>query len=481
MKPIMLNAVIGAGQSFKFDTVPSTSYQLILAYPQNSSLYVKKLSWSSSNSLISTSQVIDPVGGLALYSLDSNPDGGATVIWHNLVTNQILSQTYSATDFVHARARVTHAAQNSAVVIGVCPLSILNPLRMREHLGLGCTILNIPSDCNPVAESVLRYSDVDILQIKDCTLSGYKGLKCLEPLPVKDPSVPNVALQIDADMGQCIVEYLKNKGSVVVYSPGELTLTTQMDVNCKDKTLALASGANINFEVGSLITLQGPTTLEIKSGINVGAGAGNARINFREAMNAQVIVADSQGKVMIHYNPNIGAELHKYHNPTSYFDHISPLTSVTAYMLLNNCQDLQDINYALGMNYALSQDIDCKVTTAGNPNPFKPITTFDRVTGEQFSFSGSLDGNGFKIKNLNLPYQSVGGIDVALFSRCDGSLDKYVSISNIGFENCNTQGGRRAGVVCGHGQYAEFKSITLIRSNVQGAVIGGVVGAAVFF
>lgn len=235
---------------------------------------------------------------------------------------------------------------------------------------------------------------------------------------------------------------------------------------------------NITLTESAYITLSG--TLELKAGIE---GDGTGRMIFEKNGyydGAQIDTNKNLGKVVIHYNPEKGKKAHKYHNSNNYYYKIKPESPTDSYMLVNTIQDLQDIYYSLADSYALSQDIEYQngITFSSGQNRFLPITMFNKKDGTQRGFAGSLDGNGYKIKDLEISIPKRD--DIGLFSRCDGLPLRPVKIFNIVFEDCNITGKYRVGTVCGHTQYTEIKNISIKNCIVNGTdYLGGAVGSAV--
>ena len=121
-----------------------------------------------------------------------------------------------------------------------------------------------------------------------------------------------------------------------------------------------------------------------------------------------------------------------YTSPTSFSSYVSS-GDLTAYMLVNDVDELQAMNTNLSGNYALSQNIDASDTETWNGGEgFVPI-------GETSSFVpigpylGKFNGNGFSIENLYIDAFKFG-ISVGLFGSSSGV------ISNTKIENARVTG-----------------------------------------
>lgn len=85
------------------------------------------------------------------------------------------------------------------------------------------------------------------------------------------------------------------------------------------------------------------------------------------------------------------------------------------------------------------------------------------------SFNGTIDGNGFAIKNMSIK----SNLSDVGFIGNGGS-----EVSNIRFENAYVKGGRNAGIVCGYSNTTKFSNISVSgniennKSNFIGAIVG---------
>ncbi len=105
--------------------------------------------------------------------------------------------------------------------------------------------------------------------------------------------------------------------------------------------------------------------------------------------------------------------------------------------------DLQAMNSARTEDYILMNDIDASDTeTWNNGDGFEPIGG----TSWGHQFQGSLDGQGFTIKNLhiNRPSTNFQG----LFGQTRAGSGFFVR--NLGLENCNITGAMRTGAIVGN-------------------------------
>lgn len=140
-----------------------------------------------------------------------------------------------------------------------------------------------------------------------------------------------------------------------------------------------------------------------------------------------------------------GKDVSIYYNPANYADTKTKSDTdgnpyagkvsgqLTAYMLVNNVNDLQKMERNRKGIYALNSDIEAGDTANWNKGEgFEPVGSWD------FPFTGVFDGDGHVIKNLtiNYPYlfESVGLFGTA----------KNATIRNVGLVNVNISGGHSA-------------------------------------
>jgi hypothetical protein len=164
---------------------------------------------------------------------------------------------------------------------------------------------------------------------------------------------------------------------------------------------------------------------------NTGTGQGTVFFDH----GAHVDYTGSTGTVSLFYNPS-GSPTTKYQNPTNYFCppcpggggiFVNQPSQLTAYMLVNNATDLQNVSTNVGGTYALGRNID-----AGSIANFTPIQ----------NFTGLFDGQSQTIANLTIvsTAQKVG-----LF----GSIDSTGVVRNLNLADATVSGPRFVGTLAG--------------------------------
>ena len=135
-------------------------------------------------------------------------------------------------------------------------------------------------------------------------------------------------------------------------------------------------------------------------------------------------------------------------------------------LALCSCSDLNLTRGNLSGSYQLQNAIDCSATSTWNDYAgFTPIGT----NGARFT--GSFDGQGFNISNLNINLTSTDF--VGLF----GAVDSGGSILNTGLVNVNITGHDYVGALAGMIVYGRINNSLAVGGNVTGNIrVGGLVG-----
>lgn len=253
------------------------------------------------------------------------------------------------------------------------------------------------------------------------------------------------------------------------------------------KTLTLSAYRDVNVNAGITSTGGGNVVLRAD---NTGNDIGT--VNF--GTNGKVV---TDGTVSIYYNPEgitsasvngAGILVKDYTNATDYMGYVKRYSSdeagnVTAYMLVNDINELQAISLNLAGAYALGKDIDAGVTRSwSSTSGFKPID----------SFRGTLNGDGHEISGLYIKYTNTTVNSMNMASGAFIGLFGYNmsgTISNLGLKDATITGkgsfysnGRRWRPVV-VGGLAGQSSGTITNCYVTGTVtgangydVGGLVG-----
>ena len=125
---------------------------------------------------------------------------------------------------------------------------------------------------------------------------------------------------------------------------------------------------------------------------------------------------------------------------------------------IGNCNQLQEINDDLTAHYVLIRDIDCDGVN------------FTPIGNESTTFSGSLDGRGYTVKNLTISLESS---DVGLFGNTFEA-----TISNLGLNQLDITGDQFVGGLAGNTNYTTISNIRILDSDIHAATgtVGGLVG-----
>jgi len=180
-------------------------------------------------------------------------------------------------------------------------------------------------------------------------------------------------------------------------------------------------------------------------------GTGSGTVNFAE--NGAVALSGS-GTAEIYYNPT------GYTSPVNYSANVSG-GALSAYMLVNTINQLQNMKTNLTGAYALGKDIDASATSGWNSGAgFAPI-------GGINSFSGNFNGDNHVISNLYIkrPKQNY----VGLFGKSTGA------IKNIGLANVSVTGNYYTAGLAGinYGSISNSYSTATVQGYMY---VGGLVG-----
>ena len=138
---------------------------------------------------------------------------------------------------------------------------------------------------------------------------------------------------------------------------------------------------------------------------------------------------------------------------------------------ISTCLELQDMSDDLTASYYLTKDIDCSDTTSLTWNDgkgFRPVGYYEAVTWTEFPFTGSFDGQGYKITNLYMNWVEIEGVYIGGLFGCANDT----TIENVGLENANitiqhTEWGA-AGALVGYAK----NNLTISNSYSTGSVSG---------
>uniref|UniRef100_UPI002FBE0288 beta strand repeat-containing protein n=1 Tax=Azorhizobium caulinodans TaxID=7 RepID=UPI002FBE0288 len=220
----------------------------------------------------------------------------------------------------------------------------------------------------------------------------------------------------------------------------------------------------INWSSGSALTLSAYGSIAVNASITGGTGssillrADNTGTGTGTVTFGTGATLSAGGGVSIFYNPSSFAA------PTDYSARVASGT-LTAYMLVNTVQDLQDMNTNLNGIYALGRDIDASATTGWNGGAgFAPIGSTSSY------FYGTLDGQNHIISGLFI--NRGGQIGVGLFS----DLGPGAKVFNLGLVGGSVTGNIAVGSLAGvnHGTLTNVYASTTVSGSDQ---VGGLIGA----
>ncbi len=204
------------------------------------------------------------------------------------------------------------------------------------------------------------------------------------------------------------------------------------------RNITVNSGVTISNPSGGSITLQANN----KAAFAVGSGDGIVTNNGTFTMSGG-------GAVVIHYTPI------SYTTPVSYTN--TGTDPVTAYMVVNDVNDLENINQNLSGSYVLNQRIDASATSGWNAGAgFIPIGT------NATPFTGRFEGDNHTIVNL---YVNNTALDnVGLFGATSNA-----TLADVGLVSPIMNGHQNVGGIVGL-----FSGGALTIAYISGGSISGV-------
>ncbi len=206
-----------------------------------------------------------------------------------------------------------------------------------------------------------------------------------------------------------------------------------------DNSLTLSAYRNIDISTNGVKIVNLASGNLVLRADNTGTGQGIVVFDH----GAHVDYTGSTGTVSLFYNPS-GSQTTKYQNPTNYFCppcpggggvFVNQPSQLTAYMLVNNAADLQNVSTNVSGTYALGRNID-----AGSIANFTPIQ----------NFTGLLDGQGQTIANVTIAStaQNVGLFGSIGSAGVVRNLNlAHVTVSGLGSQFVGTLAGTNAGTI----------------------------------
>src|SRR6266511_904328 len=253
--------------------------------------------------------------------------------------------------------------------------------------------------------------------------------------PISDPTAS--AISADALVKQLDPNNVVLSTLPLGTSAGDIFVNANISWST-DNSLTLSAYHDILFMSGAKVTGTGAGNLVLRAD-NTGMGQGT--IVFHSG--GHVDYTQSTGTVSLFYNPS-GSQPTKYQNPTNYFCppcpggggvFVNQPSQLTAYMLVNNATDLQNVSTNVGATYALCRNID-----AGSIANFTPIQ----------NFTGLLDGQGQTIANVTIAStaQNVGLFGSIGSAGVVRNLNlAHVTVSGLGSQFVGTLAGTNAGTI----------------------------------
>jgi filamentous hemagglutinin family protein len=197
---------------------------------------------------------------------------------------------------------------------------------------------------------------------------------------------------------------------------------------------------------------------------NTGTGVGTVLLQNETGYDRRIDATATTGKVTIYYNPaNYGA-------PTDFTSgnggiYTSTPSQLTAYMLVNNATQLQNVATNLTGAYALGKDIDASATASWNSGAgFAPIGS------QSAPFIGAFDGGGHTVDGLTMAPTGAFANYIGLF----GGIGSAGVVRNLNITNASITANQSLGSFDQYvGVLAGVNFGTIDNVTVQGTINGG--------
>lgn len=357
-----------------------------------------------------TTTTVEP--GAAIRADGTAGAGGRIVVWSNEMTS--FAGAISATG-------AGSGAGGDAEVSGKARLAYDGTADLRSESGAFGTLLLDPYNLTIASASSSGMSGFDA--------SANNSVLNVTPL-TNALATANVTVTTGAGGSQA--------GNITVATPISWSSGSALTLSAYG---SIAVNASVTGGTGSSITLRADNTGTGTGTVTFGAGA----------------TLGAGGDVSIFYNPSSFAA------PTDYSSRIASGT-LTAFMLVNTVQDLQDMNTNLNGIYALGRDIDASATAGWNSG-----AGFQPVGAPSGYFYGTLDGQNHVISGLFINRGSQ--IAVGLF----GDIGPGAQIRNLGLVGGSVTGGTAVGSLSGvnHGVITNvYSTVTVAGDDTVGGLFG---------
>lgn len=266
-----------------------------------------------------------------------------------------------------------------------------------------------------------------------------------------DGSTPVINATGDFARVTRLADYVVNEGS---FSAGTLIGSVDTRVLTGSAFSGQRNGS-ITFSDGTVVNISSTDSLN-----TIITKFNNAGLNASINSNGQISITNSSSDDLYVEFDDSGVS--KFYGLTTHNTKICEQDAIEAgYTIIKTAADLDNIRNNLSGKYMLFADID--LSAYDNWDPIGSVTD-----GQAHSFSGTLDGNGYTIKNLTI---SKSDGYVGLFGTSQGAV-----FENVIIENADIKGGYYVGAITG-----QATNCTITNSSVSGTIsgvnyVGGLIG-----
>lgn len=328
-------------------------------------------------------------------------------------------------------------------------------------------------------ETSAHYLDVAGIHVDASAKHGDAGMWLLDPADV----IIDAAIQSGGTLTSQGAWSTSATPSYISTGTIEAAINGGTSVTVTTANGALAGAGDISVNASIAKTLGGNATLTLlaENNINFASGAGFSSTSgaFNVVLHSD-LDGSSVGTVTfagINAFSLLGGRADLYYNPTSYatptnYSGTFGATPFTAWMLVNNANQLQAMNTNPAGSYALGATFNASLTSTWNPDGLGGYFGFTPIGSSLTPFTGQFDGQGRTINGLYI--NRSGESYVGLFGFTNAS-----TIKNVWLTNVNISGGSYVGGLVGWHQgtiVGGHNDTGIVVGAANGNSVGGLVG-----
>lgn len=328
-------------------------------------------------------------------------------------------------------------------------------------------------------ETSAHYLDVAGIQVDASAKHGDAGMWLLDPADV----IIDAATQFGGTLTSQGTWSTSATPSYISTGTIEsaINMGTSVTVTTVNGAQAGAGDISVNASIAktagtaATLTLLAENNIDFWDGVGISSSSGALNVVLRSDSDANGVGTVTFGVT----NPFslLGGKVDLYYNPTAYtaptnYSSTFGATPFTAWMLVNDANQLQAMNTNLAGSYALGTTFNASATSTWNPDGLGGYFGFTPIGSISTPFTGQFDGQSRTINGLYIN-RSVESY-VGLFGYTNAS-----TIKNVWLTNVNISGGSYVGGLVGWHQgtiVGGHNDTGIVVGAANGDSVGGLVG-----